>query len=142
MTETVAETEVAAETAKGWFSQEAATFGDRLAGARESVGLSQKELADRLGVRAKTLASWEDDVAEPRSNKLQMLAGLLGVSLMWLLTGEGEGIDGPDERRPDAAATDVLAEMRELRGEIGAASERLGRLEKRLRLLLAERAPS
>jgi len=34
-----------------WFSEEAATFGDRLAAAREDAGLSQKALAERLGVR-------------------------------------------------------------------------------------------
>ncbi|WP_343081240.1 helix-turn-helix domain-containing protein [Ostreiculturibacter nitratireducens] len=141
MTETVQDTEVAQEAGKGWFSADTATFGDRLAGARESIGLSQKEVANRLGVRQKTLVAWENDLSEPRSNKLQMLAGLLGVSLMWLLTGEGEGIESPDERRPDADASAMLSEMRALRTEIGKASERLGRLEKRLRLVLAERAP-
>ncbi|WP_343116798.1 helix-turn-helix domain-containing protein [Ostreiculturibacter nitratireducens] len=141
MTETVQDTEVAQEAGKGWFSADTATFGDRLAGARESIGLSQKEVANRLGVRQKTLVAWENDLSEPRSNKLQMLAGLLGVSLMWLLTGEGEGIESPDERRTDADASAMLSEMRALRTEIGKASERLGRLEKRLRLVLAERAP-
>ena len=34
-----------------WFSEETATFGDRLAGAREGAGLSQKDLASRVGVR-------------------------------------------------------------------------------------------
>jgi len=72
-----------------WYGAETATFGDRLAGAREAAGLSQEELATRLGVRLETLIGWEEDAADPRANRLQMLAGMLNVSLMWLLTGEG-----------------------------------------------------
>lgn len=79
----------------GWYDADTATLGDRITGAREAAGLSQPELARRLGVRLATVRAWEDDQAEPRANKLQMLAGLLGVSIMWLLTGTGDGLDGP-----------------------------------------------
>lgn len=120
-----------------WFSEERATFGDRLAAAREAAGLSQKGLAKRLGVKARTITSWENDTSEPRANRLQMVAGLLNVSLMWLLTGEGDGVDPPGTEPPlsqDARST--LLELRELRAEIDDAAKRLARLEKRLRTLL------
>ena len=84
-----------AEKPEQWFSNEAATFGDRLSAAREAAGLTQEDLAARLGVRMTTLQAWEDDGAEPRGNRLQMLAGMLNVSLMWLMSGEGDGLDGP-----------------------------------------------
>ncbi len=123
-----------------WFSSDAATFGDRVTGAREARGMTRKQLAERLGVRVRTLESWEEDRADPRANKLQMLAGVLGVSLMWLLTGEGEGVEGPlDPEDPGAAAArSVLDETRQIRAEIGALAERMGRLEKRLRVLISE----
>lgn len=120
-----------------WFSEERATFGDRLAAAREASGLSQKGLAKRLGVKARTITAWENDTSEPRANRLQMVAGLLNVSLMWLLTGEGDGVDPPGSEPPlshDARST--LLELRELRAEIDDAGKRLARLEKRLRILL------
>ncbi len=47
-----------AEKPEQWFSNEAATFGDRLSAARETAGLSQEELAARLGVRMTTLQAW------------------------------------------------------------------------------------
>jgi transcriptional regulator with XRE-family HTH domain len=120
-----------------WFSEQRATFGDRLAAAREAADLSQKSLAKRLGVKAKTIAAWENDLSEPRANRLQMLAGLLNVSLMWLLNGEGEGVDPPGtEPRLSADARTVLLELRELRGDIDEAAQRLARLEKHLRTLL------
>lgn len=127
------------ETSGNWYSAETSTFGDRLAGAREAAGISQTDLARRLGVKLKTVTSWEQDLLEPRANRLQMLAGLLNVSIMWLLTGEGDGIPGPDEGAaiaPDVTA--LLGELRQLKSEMGRSAERLGLLEKRLRLALSE----
>ncbi|MDW4550505.1 helix-turn-helix transcriptional regulator [Defluviimonas sp. D31] len=117
-----------------WFSNDAATFGDRLAAAREASGLSQADLAQRLGVKTRVIEHWEADAKEPRANRLQMLAGMLGVSLMWLLTGEGDGVEAPGEAETEAAQVKgVLAEIRELRAAMSAMTGRLGRLEKKLR---------
>ncbi|MBT0958624.1 helix-turn-helix domain-containing protein [Alphaproteobacteria bacterium KMM 3653] len=117
-----------------WYSNETATFGDRVAAAREGVGLTQQELAKRLGVKLKTVHGWEDDLTEPRANKLQMLSGVLGVSLMWLLSGEGDGLDGPESTPPlDDNARALMLELRQLRGEMDRAADRMGLLEKKLR---------
>ena len=121
----------------GWFSADIATFGDRLAGARDAAGLDQKGLAAKLGVKLAVITSWENDLKEPRANRLQMLAGILGVSMSWLLTGEGEGPEAPDEQSEMSDdLQDLLAEMRALRGQIAQSGEKLGRLEKRLRTAL------
>ncbi|MEL6747000.1 MAG: helix-turn-helix domain-containing protein [Pseudomonadota bacterium] len=66
------------------------TMGGRICMARDALGLSTAQLARRLGIKSTTLAGWEMDRAEPRSNKLVMLAGVLNVSPSWLLTGQGE----------------------------------------------------
>lgn len=121
-------------TEHDWYSDETATFGDRLADARQAVGLTQKEFSRRLGVRLQTLESWENDISEPRANRLQMISGLLNVSLVWLLTGEGEGLSAPVDEVP-AEVTQILTEMRQLQGELVRTSDKLGRLEKRLRAL-------
>ena len=119
-----------------WFSEEAATFGDRLAAAREDAGLSQKALAERLGVKEATMTAWENDMKEPRANRLQMLSGMLNVSIAWLLTGQGEG---PTEVETlPSEVGDLLTEMRKLRGEMLQTSEKLARLEKRLRKALQD----
>ena len=119
-----------------WYSDTQATLGDRLAAAREAAGLTQSALATRLGVRQKTLRAWESDLSEPRANRLQMLAAMLGVSLRWLLTGEGEGVEPPAaaEDPGEAALVQTLSELRVLRGDLLKMSERMGRLEKKLRL--------
>lgn len=119
-----------------YFSEENATFGDRVAAARDTLGYTQGELARRIGVKVETLRAWEADQSEPRANKLQMLAGLLNVSMGWLLSGVGEGgVAPPDESAEAVAAVEgeALAELREIRVAQLRLAERLGRLERRLR---------
>ncbi|MEM6587280.1 MAG: helix-turn-helix transcriptional regulator [Pseudomonadota bacterium] len=122
-----------------WYDPAATTFGDRLAGAREQAGMTQSDLAKRLGVKLATLKAWEDDFNEPRANKLQMLAGILNVSLSWLLTAEGEGIDAPDDEVEVAGdVQELLLEIRDIRSQLARSSDRLGRLEKALRVRLQD----
>jgi HTH-type transcriptional regulator, cell division transcriptional repressor len=120
-----------------WYSDSVATFGDRIAGAREAAGLTQEDLATRLGVRLKTVAAWEDDAFEPRGNRLQMMAGMLNVSLRWLLTGEGEDVAPPDT--PGAMtlpAKVALAELGRMRAQLQQLSKEMEQTEDRLRELL------
>ncbi len=120
-----------------WYGPDVATFGDRVAAARENAQMSQAVLSKRLGIKQSTLRGWENDLSEPRANRLATLAGVLGVSMMWLINGEGEGLDAPDEgQTADAGAKEVLNELRELRVDLLKRAEQLGRLEKRLRTAL------
>lgn len=127
------------QEAVNWYGPEVATFGDRVAAARERAAMTQAQLARRLGVKLSTLRGWEDDLSEPRANRLSMMAGILNVSIMWLLTGEGDGLDGPEDvAEVPAEVSRILASMRELRTELKSASDRLARLEKQLRVQLRE----
>ena len=118
--------------------EEAATFGDRMVWARESQSMTQADLARRLGVRTSTIMNWESDRSEPRSNRLQMLAGLLNVSIVWLMTGHGEG--SPDTNGTEQLNGDLptlLGTLRDLRLEQARLADRMALLEKRLRAALA-----
>lgn len=123
----------------GWFSDENATFGDRLAGAREAIGLTPEEFARRLGVKLKTIEAWENDLSEPRANRLQMMAGLLNVSIRWLLTAEGAGPEEPDDTETAEGINDLLLDLRQVRMQHQRLGETLGKLEKRLRLMRPSR---
>ena len=67
------------------------TLGGRLSAARDASGLSLADVANRVGVKRDSLLAWEADRAEPRPSNLIDLAGILGVSPMWLMTGVGSG---------------------------------------------------
>ncbi len=77
------------------------TIGGRIFQAREAQALSVAQSARHLGVKSTTWSNWENDKATPRANKLYMLCGTLGISPLWLLTGEGNGPTeaGQDEVR-------------------------------------------
>ena len=113
------------ESDQNWYAAEIATFGDRMTAAREAAGMTQEALAKRLGVKKSTLRNWENDVAEPRANRLSMLAGLLNVSMMWLINGEGEGIDGPDVEAMPSDLSEIILEIREMKSELHAKAEQL-----------------
>lgn len=123
-----------------WYAPEIATFGDRLTAAREATGMTLESLAKRLGVKPSTLRKWEDDLSEPRANRLSILAGLLNVSMMWLINGEGEGVDNPDVEPVPEDMTDIILEIRELKSDLHAKAEQMARLEKRLRTMLTSQS--
>jgi transcriptional regulator with XRE-family HTH domain len=127
----------------GYFSEEASTFGDRVAAGRRALGIDQEKLSRKLGVKLKTLRAWEEDVSEPRANKLQMLAGVLNVSIIWLLTGEGDGVDDPWEREEQeglescaAEVEEILTDLRLVRTSHNKLGQRMARMEKKLSKLL------
>jgi len=64
-------------------------IGARIVSARSAAGLSEIELADRLGVTTDTLAGWESGDRPPRANHLTKLCGVLGVAFSWLIVGAG-----------------------------------------------------
>lgn len=84
------------------------TLGGRIWRARDATGLSTKELASKLGVRNDTISSWERDRAEPRANRLFMLAGVLGVTPAWLMAGIGRA---PDDSTGDASGDELRKQL-------------------------------
>ena len=59
----------------------------RIAAARIARGLTQDDLAARLGVKREAVARWESARAMPSRRRLADCAGVLDVSEGWLVTG-------------------------------------------------------
>ena len=55
---------------------------------REERGLTQAELAERIGVSSKTVSKWETAKGLPDISLLQPLAKALGISVIELMNGE------------------------------------------------------
>ena len=55
---------------------------------REGQGLTQAELAERIGVSSKTVSKWETARGLPDISLLQPLAQALGISVIELMNGE------------------------------------------------------
>ena len=64
------------------------TLGDRIAAARTREGLSQLQLAQKLGVQLFQVSDWEQGASEPSLEEMAALCRALGVSSDFLLLGE------------------------------------------------------
>lgn len=65
--------------------------GRRICEVRVALGLSVKDLATAAGIHYNHLYLLEKGAYFPKSPTLRKLAKRLGVSVDWLLTGEGQG---------------------------------------------------
>ena len=52
---------------------------------RNKSGLTQNEIAGRLGVSGQTILNWENGIYEPKINQLIQLADLFNVSVDYLI---------------------------------------------------------
>jgi len=75
-------------------------MGNFIAQARKARGLTQRELADRLGVTDKAVSKWERGLSCPDVTLLAPLAALLGVTADELLAGERCGGEEIPELEP------------------------------------------
>ncbi len=75
--------------------RERPAYGRHLASLREAAGLTQTQLADKLGVPQSNIAFWERSEKPPRGEILPTLAAALGVSADTLL-----GVTPPKPARP------------------------------------------
>ncbi|MBK5946003.1 XRE family transcriptional regulator [Rhodobacter veldkampii DSM 11550] len=125
-----------AETSDQWFSEAVATLGDRLTAAREAAGLSCAETANCLGVSEATYTGWEQDAAFPRASLCHATAGVFGVSLAWLLTGEGLGVDPPRTETPAQPQHQPEVDLHRLRDDLAETRARMAQIDKRLQRIL------
>lgn len=62
------------------------TLGERIRSARRQAGLTQKQLAERIGMRApNTISNWEQNTNRPDVTQLVAIARALGAGLDYLL---------------------------------------------------------
>ncbi|MFB2830305.1 LexA family protein [Aeromonas jandaei] len=62
-------------------------ISDRIKAQRAARGLTQDQLAAKVGVTRVAISHWERGGAEPKGRYLNDLAAALGVTVEWLLTG-------------------------------------------------------
>lgn len=74
-------------------------LNEKLFRCRKRCGLSQEELAERIGVSRQAVSKWELGTALPELDKLRLLAKEFSVSADWLLD---DTQDEPQETKQEA----------------------------------------
>jgi transcriptional regulator with XRE-family HTH domain len=90
------------------------SVGDHIRIARRQLGLSQQDLATRVGVTRSTIVQWESGATEPSSKKLGLIAHVVGLRLEELLTDPPEPTTRQKiepEQTVDASAFEQLAQL-------------------------------
>lgn len=64
------------------------TIGSRISKYRKARGMTQEELAGKLGVSSQAVSKWETDTSCPDISLLPQLCRILGITTDELLTGE------------------------------------------------------
>ena len=68
-------------------------FSEKLMALRRREGLSQEQLADRLGVTRQSVSKWESGAAMPELVKLISMSELFGVSIDYLVKNQMEELE-------------------------------------------------
>jgi transcriptional regulator with XRE-family HTH domain len=66
------------------------SFGTRLRSLREPAGISQSELAKKIGSDQSYVSRWERNATQPEIAMVERLAAVLGVTAVELLTGHSQ----------------------------------------------------
>lgn len=111
----------------------------RICKLREERGVSQKKMADQLGIDRNTYREIESGRTEIIYKRLPEIAGLLGVSLEALFSGEEGSGDGLEEAKAEYGAQmkrisdSYDVRLRELEKELRAKDEIIDILKRQIR---------
>jgi len=86
---------------------------ERIKQLRSALGLSQQEIADKLGILVTTVSKYERGVMTPSTNFYLKLKEMFNVNLNWLIIGEGEMFEHT-ETKPLPQNTDLILLIREI----------------------------
>lgn len=93
-------------------------FGEKVKKLRKKMKLSQGELAAKIGVSARSVASYEAGTSYPRYKEVyEALAAALGVDVNYLRTEDEEFLEDVGQQfgsRGQRQATAILEEARQL----------------------------
>ena len=60
-------------------------FGSNFKKCRQEMHLSQKQVAEKLGIHQSNISDWENDISRPEYEKLIQLSEIYSVSICELL---------------------------------------------------------
>ena len=75
-------------------------LGSLIAEIRKEKGMTQLELAEKMGVTDKAVSKWERGLSWPDAASLPLLAEILGISLDELMQHRGKNISAGAEFEP------------------------------------------
>ena len=83
------------------------SMGMMIAEKRKELGMTQLELAEKMGVTDKAVSKWERDLSCPDVNSLPKLAEIFGMSVDELLQIKSEAMQA-EEKKPISSVLSLI----------------------------------
>ena len=94
------------------------TMGSRIAARRKEKGMTQEELALKMGVSAQAVSKWENDASCPDISLLPRLCRILGITSDELLTGDNSSVKMlPPSQRKSMDELTLRVKIHTVRGD-------------------------
>ncbi len=84
------------------------TLGSFIAALRKEKGMTQRQLAEILGVSDKTVSHWEREESSPDISLLPIIASLFEITVDELLAGEKKQADTATDTPPEEVVTQAV----------------------------------
>lgn len=68
-------------------------FGEKIKAARKAAGMTQKQLAEKVGVSNAAVSNWEKNLNRPDPDQIELLCGILNITPSSLF---GEPLSAPE----------------------------------------------
>lgn len=78
------------------------TIADRIQSLRKTKGISQEQLADKIGVSRQAISKWESEQSSPDLEKIILLSDYFEVTTDYILKGIEPRLDLSEKREVDA----------------------------------------
>lgn len=108
------------------------TIGQNIKIQRKSKNLTQKQLADMLGLAPNTIAQYELGTSRPKLEKIQLIAKALNVSVISLLPDGWDYLEGGNDPEDTEALSQVLIEAETERINLNRLQAEIDKSQKRL----------
>ena len=84
------------------------TLGMKISSLRKEKGMTQLELAEKMGVTDKAVSKWERDLSYPDINSIPKLAEIFGVSVDELMQVKTETKENISKNKIDGIVDTIL----------------------------------
>lgn len=84
------------------------SMGMMIAAKRKELGMTQLELAEKMGVTDKAVSKWERELSYPDVNSLPKLAEIFGMSVDELMQIKTETVRAEDKQSPGSIVSLIL----------------------------------
>lgn len=73
------------------------SFGEKIKDARKAKGMTQRQLADKIGAKHNSVSDWENNKNKPDPDTIELICGVLDIAPNYLLRADDVGYNATEK---------------------------------------------